>query len=230
LVAIISDGTTHTSSSSFPHGGTVRWMSPELLYPEDFGLKDSRRTKRSDCYALGMVIYEVLSGQVPFSPHRSFTIAVRVSRGERPERPRGAEREWFANSVWEALERCWAPKPDDRPRIGDVHQCLEEASRFWTPLSWTVESPPTADLPVRNSSDPDAEGSTEESEASSPPHSLQAVLQKGEADDEIPVFTLPDEFIDPRYEVTNDWHPGAYTDNSSESDPEESLAVKDGVG
>ena len=35
-------------------------MSPELLLPELFGgSADSRPTKQSDCYALGMVIYEV---------------------------------------------------------------------------------------------------------------------------------------------------------------------------
>lgn len=33
-------------------------MSPELLDPERFGGGD-RPTKQSDCYALGMVIYEV---------------------------------------------------------------------------------------------------------------------------------------------------------------------------
>ena len=34
-------------------------MSPELLYPKKYGLKECRPTKPSDCYALGMVIYEV---------------------------------------------------------------------------------------------------------------------------------------------------------------------------
>ena len=37
-------------------------MSPELLYPERFGIPESegdRPTRQSDCYALGMVIYEV---------------------------------------------------------------------------------------------------------------------------------------------------------------------------
>jgi len=37
-------------------------MSPELLDPERFGMPESennRPTKQSDCYALGMVIYEV---------------------------------------------------------------------------------------------------------------------------------------------------------------------------
>jgi len=47
---------------SFIGGGTRRWMSPELLYPEKFGMPESegnRPTRQSDCYALGMVIYEV---------------------------------------------------------------------------------------------------------------------------------------------------------------------------
>ena len=46
----------------FTGGGTYRWMSPELLYPEKFGIPESegnRPTIQSDCYALGMVIYEV---------------------------------------------------------------------------------------------------------------------------------------------------------------------------
>jgi len=36
-------------------------MSPELLDPERFGMpesEDNRPTRQSDCYALGMVIYE----------------------------------------------------------------------------------------------------------------------------------------------------------------------------
>jgi hypothetical protein len=47
---------------SFTAGGTRRWMSPELLNPEMFGIPQSegdRPTSQSDCHALGMVIYEV---------------------------------------------------------------------------------------------------------------------------------------------------------------------------
>ena len=48
-----------TSLTSFTAGGTPRWMSPELLDPDRFGIKESRPTTQSDCYALGMTIYEV---------------------------------------------------------------------------------------------------------------------------------------------------------------------------
>jgi len=74
------------------HGGTFRCISPELFYPEDFGLEDSRRTKQSDYYALGMVIWEVLSWQVPFPKYGPCTVVVKVSRGEHSERPQGAGR------------------------------------------------------------------------------------------------------------------------------------------
>jgi serine/threonine protein kinase len=53
---------SNDSLMSFTAGGTYRWMSPELLDPEMFGIPRSegdRPTRQSDCYALGMVIYEV---------------------------------------------------------------------------------------------------------------------------------------------------------------------------
>ena len=39
--------------------GTYRWMGPELFYPNEYELSSFKLTKKSDCYAFGMVIYEV---------------------------------------------------------------------------------------------------------------------------------------------------------------------------
>ena len=52
------------SFMSFTPGGTTRWMGPELLDPEMFGKSDDWPTKESDCYALGMVVYEVCTDAV----------------------------------------------------------------------------------------------------------------------------------------------------------------------
>lgn len=46
------------SETAVSPGGTLCWMSPELLDPPRFG-SDGRPTRESDCYALGMVTYEV---------------------------------------------------------------------------------------------------------------------------------------------------------------------------
>ncbi|KAF9644321.1 kinase-like protein [Thelephora ganbajun] len=95
-------------------GGTIRWMSPELLNPGMFGLEESQPTKKSDCYALGMVIYEILSGKTPFAPYTTPTIIWKVLKGERPERPQGEEGRLFTDVIWGVLELCWKPLPRDR--------------------------------------------------------------------------------------------------------------------
>ena len=59
-------------------------MSPELIDPQRFGLENSRPTKSSDCYALGMVIYETISGHLPFHKDADMTVFVKVLNGKRP--------------------------------------------------------------------------------------------------------------------------------------------------
>jgi len=124
-------------------------MSPELLNSKIFGLNLIRKTKSSDSYALGMVIYEVLSGQVPFFQHHGYIAVRKVLDGERPERPQGARRGWFTDDVWRILEHCWQPKPTDRPSVKVVlfrWECLEEVSGSWTPPSpLMVEDSQSAD-------------------------------------------------------------------------------------
>jgi len=106
-------------------GGTISWMSPELLDPERFGLKKSRPTKESDCYALGMVIYEVLSGQIPFHPSAPFIVIAKVLEGKRPARPEGERGRLFTNAIWRLLELSWEEQPRDRPNAKAVLSCLE---------------------------------------------------------------------------------------------------------
>ena len=131
LLTLALDFTNSTASGSTAGAGTIRWMSPELLYPEHFNLTDSRPTKESDCYALGMVILEVLSGEVPFPGCNKFTVMLKVVEGKRPERPQGP---WFTNDLWRTLEQCWSHHSKDRPTVEAVHGCLSLASVAWQPL------------------------------------------------------------------------------------------------
>ena len=132
LLAIVSDPTYFTPSSSIVTCGTIRWMSPELLLPDRFNLKDSRPTKESDCYALGMVIYEVLSGKVPFAGLKDFIVIPKVIEGERPERPEAGEGLWFTDGLWEMLNWCWATQPKGRPGVKTVFECLDQVSKAWS--------------------------------------------------------------------------------------------------
>jgi len=115
-------------------GGTVQWMSPELLDPERFGLGKSRPTEKSDCYAMGMVIYEVLSGQTPFSQSILSAIIGNVLEGKRPERPEGEEGKLFTDAIWRLLTLCWKHQPSDRANARAILSCLDEdLSSVWSP-------------------------------------------------------------------------------------------------
>ena len=111
-------------------------MSPELLNPDMFGFKDSRPTKESDCYALGMVVLEVLSGRAPLASDKDFIVMRKIIDGERPGRPEGA---WFTDDLWGMLELCWAARPESRPSVEAILEHLQRISRAWEPSSQEVD-------------------------------------------------------------------------------------------
>ena len=95
-------------------------MSPELLDPERFGLEESRPTVESDCYSFGMVICEVLTGQVPFALWREPIVIRKVLDGERPRRPQEPQGNLITDPIWSVAQSCWKPHPSDRPSIEAV--------------------------------------------------------------------------------------------------------------
>ena len=120
-------------------------MSPELLNSELIASRDGRPTKASDCYALGMVILEALTGQPPFAQFQDYIVSRKVTDGERPERPKGVKGTWFTDDLWEMLCLCWMEDPQSRPSIEAVRECLEKVSSTWKPL------PPQLDAGVEES-------------------------------------------------------------------------------
>ena len=58
-MTIILDPVQKLSCSAQAEGGTMTFMSPKLLVPEEFGKKDASPTPQADVYAFGLVIYQV---------------------------------------------------------------------------------------------------------------------------------------------------------------------------
>lgn len=131
LMSTLSDDTL----MSFTGGGTYRWMSPELLDPERFRIpqiEGERPTRQSDCYALGMVVYEVLCGYYPFIEiENNILLLESITNGVRPKKPEGAARLGFSNELWMIVERCWRENRDERPIVEEILNCLNDSTAFW---------------------------------------------------------------------------------------------------
>ena len=140
LLTIVSDSTHPATTTSSEGTGTMRWMSPELLDPERFGSENGRPTKESDCYALGMVILEVLTGRAPFPYCNNLVVMRKIVEGEPPDRPQGPEAVWFVDHLWGMLERCWSPKPKLRPTVESVLERLVQGSATWEPLPLSADN------------------------------------------------------------------------------------------
>ena len=120
LTALVLDQQTFLSTCL--EDGTIQWTSPELLDQK------GRPTRESDCYALGMVIYEVLSGHTPFGTNEPCLILPDVLGYKHPERPRGEGGKLFADAIWDLLGLCWRIVPNERANARDVLECLEGCS------------------------------------------------------------------------------------------------------
>ena len=119
-------------------GGTTPYMAPELMHPVKFGLNQSRLSREGDIYAIGMVVYEIVTGVRPFGLENfgGPEMVCVVLDGMRPAKPENAEAIGFGGGVWDLVERCWNEDRTQRPGSGDVRQRLTVAA------SWSPSVPP----------------------------------------------------------------------------------------
>src|SRR5688572_18790494 len=118
--------------------GTPEYMSPEQAQ----GLKVDTR---SDIYALGIVIYEIFTGQVPFRGETPISTILKHLNDPPPlEGPQAAR---IPESLKPVLRRCLAKDPEHRyPTARDVRTALEEArhpSRRQQPIATEILQAPT---------------------------------------------------------------------------------------
>jgi len=127
--------------------GTPRYMSPEQC-------DGAELTPAADVYSLGCILYEMLTGTVPFSGATPLAIAVRQT-SEIPRSPRD-----FVSSIPEALEKVvlhtLEKRPEDRPanasefreellatadRLGLEHAAITSSPNMAALRSVATESP-----------------------------------------------------------------------------------------
>ena len=85
--------------------GTLEYMAPEQV-------KGLETDTRSDTYALGMMLYEVLTGRTPFNTENEFEL-MKLQTETMPPNPRSVEPS-ISVSVEAAIMRAIQKNPDDR--------------------------------------------------------------------------------------------------------------------
>jgi serine/threonine protein kinase len=95
-------------------------MAPELLFPTKFGLEKGVPSKEADIYALGMTVYQVLTGKWPFFSRKEAEVTLVVLSGERPPKPEDAEEIGMTETLWDLLSECWKEDRTKRPSISEI--------------------------------------------------------------------------------------------------------------
>eukprot|EP00770_Monocercomonoides_exilis_P011165 MONOS_11113.1-p1 / transcript=MONOS_11113.1 / gene=MONOS_11113 / organism=Monocercomonoides_exilis_PA203 / gene_product=unspecified product / transcript_product=unspecified product / location=Mono_scaffold00539:43899-45725(-) / protein_length=608 / sequence_SO=supercontig / SO=protein_coding / is_pseudo=false len=92
----------------------LRWKAPELMINKKMGA-----TKKSVVFSIGMMLWEFLSLQIPFSEYESETAGQKLVNGERPDLNKIAE-----SSLCELCGCCLSSVPSARPAIVTVKREL----------------------------------------------------------------------------------------------------------
>jgi serine/threonine protein kinase len=134
IARAISMAGTEKITASGVTVGTPDYMSPEQASGE------IDLDGRSDLYALGCVLYEMLGGQPPFS---GATAAVLVRQHLTVEPPPVTNlRPGVPGHVVDALRRALAKSPGDRfPSVGDFAASLRTRGDTGTPVAWDAARP-----------------------------------------------------------------------------------------
>ncbi|KAF8216543.1 kinase-like domain-containing protein [Mycena galopus ATCC 62051] len=142
-LAVFSEATAATHTSH--RGGSVRWMGPELHYPQSCGLETFKRTFASDVYSFAFVCVELYTGKPPFSDiSHDAAVMLRVMAKERPARPCDAKgRKLMSDALWAIVQQCWSHDVAERPSMARVVEMMQDANeelriavRFLHSMCW----------------------------------------------------------------------------------------------
>ncbi|GJE91851.1 kinase-like protein [Phanerochaete sordida] len=110
-------------SRSTAQTGAIRYMAPEVLFPDSYKLSQVRHTPPSDMYSFGQLAWQIYTRQMPFPRlEHGFEVLIARLRGECPE-SQASDRYVFP-SLWNVMTACWHCQPLDRISASEACQQL----------------------------------------------------------------------------------------------------------
>eukprot|EP01129_Flabellula_baltica_P015733 TRINITY_DN8114_c0_g1_i1.p1 TRINITY_DN8114_c0_g1~~TRINITY_DN8114_c0_g1_i1.p1 ORF type:complete len:1122 (+),score=231.22 TRINITY_DN8114_c0_g1_i1:81-3446(+) len=94
--------------------GTVAWIAPEIFANKHYNQK-------VDVYSFGIILWEIVARDEPFSDVSPISIPLYVIRGERPVIPKYCD-----EKLKKLIKRCWAKNPSKRPSFNDIVSSLTD--------------------------------------------------------------------------------------------------------
>ncbi|KAF0374973.1 kinase-like protein [Gigaspora margarita] len=106
------DETSKTSNASV-HGMQA------YIDPQCFENISYKRSKKSDIYSFGVILWEISSGRPPFQSLNPYGITIHIFKGNREIPIEGTP-----DSYIQLYERCWNYDPNQRPEIEEIQESL----------------------------------------------------------------------------------------------------------
>ncbi|POG58020.1 kinase-like domain-containing protein [Rhizophagus irregularis DAOM 181602=DAOM 197198] len=100
--------------------GNLSYIAPEVIVKKKYSFA-------SDIYSIGMLMWEISSGQPPFIKKHDYDLAIKIINGMRPKIIPGTPLEYK-----ELMEQCWDANPMKRPDIGTLLNKFRDLLRVYT--------------------------------------------------------------------------------------------------
>jgi serine/threonine protein kinase len=95
--------------------GVLPYIAPEVLRGHQY-------TKSSDIYSFGIIMFEYLTGIIPFSNiSHNFILASNICKGFRPEIPN-----YLPKLFVELITKCWDSEPANRPNVEELCRTINQ--------------------------------------------------------------------------------------------------------
>ena len=98
--------------------GNLPYIAPEVITGKE-------TTFASDIYSIGMLMWEISSGQPPFVNKHNYDLAIKIVNGMRPKIIPGTPLEYK-----ELMEQCWDADPTKRPDVKTLCDKLIEMRKL----------------------------------------------------------------------------------------------------